>query len=98
MDSPFWAIRLFPRAGKPTMTTQMRVSSACTPTPLVMALELPLVLVAGRIKSPCGVRIRLDLYWSGCCWEAPSAGEGTSSTAGDMLRGLDSRRRDGGRW
>lgn len=43
---PFCAIKLLPRAGKPTMTTHMRVSSACTPTPLVLRW--------GCIKSPVG--------------------------------------------
>ncbi len=38
------------------MTTHIRVSSTCTPTPLVFLLcELILVRVAGRMKSPCGV-------------------------------------------
>jgi hypothetical protein len=43
---PFCAIKLFPRAGKPTMTTHIRVSSACTPAPLVFLL--------GLTKSPVG--------------------------------------------
>jgi len=43
---PFCAIRLLPRAGKPTMTTHIRVSSACTPAPLVFLL--------GFTKSPAG--------------------------------------------
>jgi hypothetical protein len=49
---PFCAIRLLPLAGKPTMTTHIRVSSTCTPTPLT--LELGLVLDAGNINSPWG--------------------------------------------
>ena len=41
-----------PLAGKPTMTTHIRVSSTCTPTPLT--LELGLVLEAGNMNSPWG--------------------------------------------
>jgi hypothetical protein len=43
---PFCAIRLLPRAGKPTITTHIRVSSAWTPTPLVF--------LCGCINSPVG--------------------------------------------
>ena len=32
---PFWAIKLFPRAGRPTMMTAIRVSSTLTPVELV---------------------------------------------------------------
>ena len=49
---PFCAIKLLPLAGKPTMTTHIRVSSTCTPTPLT--LELGLVLEAGNMNSPWG--------------------------------------------
>ena len=43
------AIRLLPRAGKPTITTHILVSSAWTPEPLVFLL--------GLIKSPVGMRL-----------------------------------------
>jgi hypothetical protein len=45
------------------MTTHIRVSSACTPTPLV-AVELPLVLIAGRIKSPAAALFNSGRYCS----------------------------------
>lgn len=46
------------------MTTHIRVSSTCTPTPLVFAFDVFLVRVAGRMKSPGGACTRLGLYWS----------------------------------
>lgn len=46
------------------MTTHILVSSAWIPVPLPR-LELPRVLAAGLMKSPCGDRVSSGLYWSG---------------------------------
>lgn len=56
VDLPFCAIKLLPLAGRPTITTHIRVSSTCTPTPLALFLELALVRVVGNMKSLGGVR------------------------------------------
>jgi len=42
------------------MTTHIRVSSTCTPTPLVC--ELFLVRIEGLMKSPWGALLRPGLY------------------------------------
>lgn len=64
--SPFCAIKLLPLAGRPTMTTQMRVSSTCTPTPLVfLECDVARLRAAGRMKSPWGARLSSGLYCSG---------------------------------
>lgn len=78
-------MRLFPLAGNPTMTTQIRVSSTCTPTPLVFfELDAARLRAAGLMKSPCGARFSSGLYCSGL-----SLGPlGTPSAGGSSVEGI----------
>jgi hypothetical protein len=91
--SPFCAIKLFPLAGSPTITTHIRLSSICTPAPLV--LELARVLLIGLIKSPCGARFKFGRYCSPSC---VGSGVGSSSVAEGIVDGsLFSTSSQGGR-
>lgn len=63
---PFCAMKLFPRAGKPTITTQMRVSWTGTPTPL---LETGILWTSNRETTPAASPAR--------AWIDPDSGNAT---------------------
>lgn len=65
------------------MTTHIRVSSTCTPTPLVFAFEVFLVLVAGRMKSPGGDCMRLGRYCSVSLEGEPLVGSAEGAIVND---------------
>ena len=59
---PFWAIKLFPRAGSPTITTQMRVFSTCTPMPFVLGAIVADVLVYWKKLKVSGEQGTLRIH------------------------------------
>lgn len=70
------------------MTTHIRVSSTCTPTPLVFAFEVPRVRTAGRMNSTGVAWVRLGLYWA-----TPFSGGDEESTAEGIVKNMPLRQR-----